>query len=56
MAKKKRPTKKKKTVTLAPLDYQPSQAEMEEEIRIDASPEQLMKAVVQEARVKRRKQ
>lgn len=46
-------TRKKKTVVLQPDKYQPSKAEVEEEIQIRAEPEQLLKAVVQDAKIKR---
>ena len=42
-----------KTVTVKPNEYQPSKAEVEEEIQIRAEPEQLLKAVVQDVKIKR---
>ena len=53
--RKEKHAQERKTVTLEAVDYQPSRAEMDEEIRIPASPEELMKAVVQDVKVKRRK-
>ena len=44
--------KKKPVVEVADSRYQPSKAEMEEEIVIDASPEELLRAVVQDVEVR----
>ncbi len=44
--------KKKPVVEVAGSEYQPTKAEMEEEVVIDASPEELLRAVVQEVDVK----
>ena len=40
--------KTKPVVRLKPSSYQPSKAEMEEDIRIDATPEAVMRAVVRD--------
>lgn len=40
-----------RTVRLKPSSYQPTKAELEEEFRIDASPEEAALAVVQPARI-----
>ena len=39
-------------ITLKNSKYQPSKAELEKKIRINATPEQLAKAVVQEVEIK----
>ncbi|MDE2887799.1 MAG: hypothetical protein OXR72_06260 [Gemmatimonadota bacterium] len=44
--------KKKPVVEIARSDYQLTKAEMEEEIVIDASPEELLRAVVRDVDVK----
>lgn len=41
------------TVRLKSSRYQPSKAELEEEIRIDATPERLAKAVVRTVQIER---
>lgn len=41
------PEKKKKTIEVQPMAYQPSKAEMEEDLSIDASPDELVKTAVQ---------
>ncbi len=38
---------KKRTLRLKPTDYQPSKKELEEEIKIPATPEELAKAILQ---------
>ena len=43
--------KNRKVITVKPHSYQPSKAELEESIRIDATPEQLAKAVVTPVRI-----
>lgn len=37
----------KKTVKILPETYKPTKKELEEDVRIDATPQQLVKAVVQ---------
>ena len=44
--------KKKPVVEVAGSEYQPTKAEMEEEVVIDASPEELLRVVVQEVDLK----
>lgn len=44
--------KKKPVVEVADSRYQPTKAEMEEEVVIDASPEELLRAVVRDVDVK----
>ena len=39
------------TVHVKPTTYQPSKAELEEQIRVDATPEELARAVMQPATV-----
>ena len=43
--------KPKPTVRVKPHSYQPSKAELEEPIKIDATPEQLARAVLQPVKV-----
>ena len=43
--------KKKPVVEVAGSEYQPTKAEMEEEVVIDASPEELLRAVVRDVDV-----
>ena len=45
--KEKSPPKKPRTVEIVRPDYQPSKAELEEDLSIDASFEKLTQAVVQ---------
>lgn len=47
--------KKAKTLKLKPDSYQPSKAELEKKIHIDATPEDLAKAMVREVNIKRTK-
>lgn len=42
---------KKPVVRLKPSSYQPSKAELEEDMRIDATPEQLLQAVVRDVKI-----
>ena len=44
--------KKKPVVEVAGSEYQPTKEEMEEEVVIDASPEELLRAVVREVDLK----
>ena len=44
--------RKKPVIEVAGSEYQPTKAEMEEEVVIDASPEELLRAVVQEIDLK----
>ena len=44
-------TRDKPAVRLKPSSYQPSKAEMEEDIGIDTTPENLLRAVVREVRI-----
>lgn len=46
------PAKKKPVVEVADSEYQPTKAELEEDVSIDASPEDLLKAVVQDVQIK----
>lgn len=43
---------KKQTLKLKPTDYQPSKKELEEDIYIPASPEELAKAVLRPVEIK----
>ena len=40
-------------VRIKPSSYQPSKAELEEDVRVDASPEELARAVLRQVRVVR---
>ena len=44
-------TRGKPAVRLKPSSYQPSKAEMEEDIGIDTTPENLLRAVVRHVRI-----
>ena len=44
-------TRGKPAVRLKPSSYQPSKAEMEEDIGIDTTPENLLRAVVRDVRI-----
>lgn len=61
MAKKKRKSKKEELVGSPPIvrikssRYQPSKAELEEEIHIDATPEELARAVLKQVKIEREK-
>ena len=44
-------TKPKPVVRLKPSSYQPSKAELQEDLRINTTPEELMRAVVRDVRV-----
>lgn len=44
--------RKKKTVVLKSNEYQPSKAELEETLQIDASPEALARAVVRDVNLR----
>ena len=44
-------TKPKPTVRLKPASYQPSKAELEEDVRIDATPDDLARAIGAQIRV-----
>ena len=48
-----RKTREKLAVRLKPSSYQPSKAELEEDIAIDTTPENLLRAVVREVRIER---
>ena len=53
MAKKKEPQPPlKRVVRLKPSSYQPCKAELEEDMRVDASPEDLLRAAVADVKVK----
>ena len=43
--------REKSVVQLKPPSYQPSKAELEEDISIDATPQELLRAVVREVRI-----
>ena len=43
----------KPIVRLRPSSYQPSKAELEEEVRIDATPQELLRAVVRDVKIER---
>ena len=43
--------KPKPAVRLKPSSYQPSKAELEEDMRIDATPEALLRAVVRDVKI-----
>ena len=43
----------KKTVKILPETYKPTKKELEEDVRIDATPEQLAKAVVQTVNIEK---
>ena len=60
MAKRKRKSKKEElvgspppTIRIKSSRYQPSKAELEEEIHIDATPEELAKAVLKQVKIVR---
>ena len=42
-----------RTITLKSSKYQPSKAELEEEVRIDTTPEKLSKAVLRQVKIER---
>ena len=44
-------TRDRPTLRLKPSSYQPGKAEMEEDIGIDTTPENLLRAVVREVRI-----
>ena len=44
---------RKKTVKILPETYKPTKKELEEDVRIDATPGQLVKAVVQSVNVEK---
>ena len=44
-------TREKPVVRLKPSSYQPSTAEMEEDIGIDATPQDVLRAVVRDVRI-----
>ena len=44
-------TDKRPVVRLKPSSYQPSKAELEEDVRIDTTPEALLRAAVADVRV-----
>ena len=43
--------KEKPVVRLKPSSYQPSKAELEADVSIDATPEQVLRAVVRDVRI-----
>ena len=43
--------KQKPVVRVRPHTYQPSKAELEEDVRLDATPEELVRAVLQPVRI-----
>lgn len=50
--KEKPPPKKRRVVEIVRSDYQPSKAELEEDVSIDTSFEELMQAVVEPVEIK----
>ncbi len=44
--------KTRKTLTLESTDYQPSKSELDKKVRINATPENLAKAMVQDVKIK----
>ena len=46
-------TKPKPVVRIKPRDYQPNKAELEEDVRIDATPDELARAVLAPVKVVR---
>ncbi len=50
--KEKSPPKKPRTVEIVRSDYQPSKAELEEDMSIDASFEELMQSVAEPVEIK----
>lgn len=50
--KKKPAPQKRRTVEIVRSDYQPSQAELKEDVSIDASFEELMQAAVEPVEIK----
>ena len=44
-------TKQKPVVRVRPHTYQPSKAELDEEVRLDATPEELARAVLQPVQI-----
>lgn len=46
------PTKGSRVVEIVRSDYQPSQAELEEDLSIDATPEELAQAILQPVTIK----
>ena len=49
---KEQPKKGPRVVEIVRSDYRPSQAELEEDLSIDATPEELAQAVLQPATIK----
>ena len=49
---KEQPEKRPRVVEIVRSDYQPSKAELEEDMSIDASPEELAQAVLQPVTIK----
>lgn len=45
-------SKRKKTVKVKPMSYQPSKAELEADVSIDTTPDKLVKAVVEGVHLK----
>ena len=45
------PPKQKPIVRVRPHTYQPSKAELDEEVRLDATPEELVRAVLQPVQI-----
>ena len=55
MSKRKRGRKRirRRTLTLPPIGYQPSKAELEEDVRLPGTPAQLAKAAMQDVTITR---
>ena len=55
MPKRKRRRKRiqRRDIDLAPIGYQPSKAELEEDVRLPCTPTELAKAIVQDVTVRR---
>ena len=51
--KRRRRQIKRREIALKPSGYQPSKAELDEEVRLQATPTQLAKAMVQDVKITR---
>ena len=51
--KRRRKRIKRRELTLPPSGYQPSKAQLDEEVRLPATPTQLAKAMVQDVKITR---
>jgi len=53
--KRRRKRMHRREIELSPIGYQPSKAELDEDVRLPATPTELAKAVVQDVIVRRSK-